>query len=110
MLGKGWLGVAALLAACAGKSEDAGVTGSGADSLRACDPLAAETTSVRFDAAQVVAAGRAGDGTVYLIYGDNRLFVGKGDTLNERVVTGSGQTASQLDLDYTDDDGTFVTV
>jgi hypothetical protein len=119
MLAKRWFGVAAtLLVACAGKSEGSsaigGDAGSGAEigagSLSACDPLAAITTSVQLDASQVVAAGRAMDGSLYVIYSDDRLFVGSDTNLVERIVIGSGESGSQTDLDYTDDDGTPVTV
>lgn len=114
-----WLGLLAIvLVGCAGKSEGspalAGDRGGDAatspDSLSACDPLAASTSAVQFDASQVVAAGRAKDGSLYVIYGDSRLFVGGGQELAERVVIGSGEGASQTDLDYIDDDGTPVTV
>jgi hypothetical protein len=119
MLAKRWLGVAAtLLVACAGKSEGSAAMGgdagngavTSAGSLSACDPLAAITTTVQLDASQVVVAGRASDGSLYVIYGDNRLFVGGDTNLVERIVTGSGESGSQTDLDYTDDDGTPVTV
>jgi hypothetical protein len=119
MLAQRWLGLlATLLVACAGKSEGsstmAGDGGGGAatsaDSLSACDPLAASTSSVQLDASQVVAAGRAKDGSLYVIYGDLRLFVGGDQELRERVVIGLGESGSQTDLEYTDDDGTPVTV
>jgi len=86
MLAKRWLGVAAtLLVACAGKSAGSSATGggagngaaTGAGSLGACDPLAAITTSVQLVASQVVAAGRAKDGSLYVIYGDDRLSPGR---------------------------------
>jgi hypothetical protein len=119
MLAKRWLGVAAtLLVACAGKSEGASAMGgdagnsaaTDASSLRACDPLAAITTSIQLDASQVVAAGRAKDGSLYVVYSGDRLFVGSDPNLVERIVIGSGESGSQTDLDYTDDDGTPVTV
>jgi len=90
---------------------DAGSSGaSGASSLSACDPLAAITSAVQLAAAQVVAAGQAKDGALYVVYGDNRLFVGSDQNLKERIVIGSGENGSQTDLDYTADDGTAVTV
>lgn len=117
MLAPRWLTlVAALLVGCAGKSGDpttgeaSGGAGSGSSSLHACDPLASVTSAVQLEAAQVVAAGSAADGTFYVVYGDERLFVGDPDGLVERVVIGLGQTGSQTDLDYTDDDGTAVKV
>jgi hypothetical protein len=82
----------------------------GASMLSACDPLAAITTSLQLEASLIVAAGEARDGTVYVIYSDTRLFVGSGKQLEERSVSGSGETGSQTDLDYTDDDGTPVIV
>jgi len=75
-----------------------------------CDPLAPRSSSVQFDASQVIAAGRDEDGTLYVAYGENRLFVGREPHLLERYVRGSGQSGSQLDLSYSDDDGTSVTV
>jgi hypothetical protein len=118
MLAKCWLGVlATVLVACAGKSAgspatggNAGNAGAGASSLSACDPLAAITSSVQLDASQVVAAGRAKDGSLYVIYNSDRLFVGSDSNLTERVVLGSGESSDQTDLDYTDDDGTAVIV
>jgi hypothetical protein len=118
MLAGRWLGlIAALLVACAGKSEDSTAMGEGGggtanavSSLRPCDPLAELTTSVPLDASRVVAAGRAQDGSIYVIYGDNRLFVGNDEKLTERIVVGSGETGAQTDLDYTDDDGSPVKV
>jgi hypothetical protein len=122
MRAKAWLGlVATLLVACAGKSASssaingdaggsAGGTTTGASMLSACDPLAAITTSVQLVASLVVAAGQAKDGSFYVVYSNNRLFVGGGQTLVEQVVSGSGESGSQTDLDYTDDDGTPVIV
>jgi hypothetical protein len=119
MLAKRWLGlVATLLVACAGKSEGSsavggdagGSAGTGASLLSACEPLAASTSSVELDASRVVAAGRAKDGSLYVIYSDHRLFVGSGQELVERPVIGSGDSGNQTDLGYTDDDGTAVTV
>jgi hypothetical protein len=119
MLAKRWLGVAAtLLVACAGKSEGSSAIGgnagnnaaTGPSSLSACDPLAAITTPVQLDASQVVAAGRAKDGSLYVIYNRDSLFVGSDENLVERIVIGSGESPSQTDLDYTDDDGTPVIV
>jgi hypothetical protein len=113
-----WLGlIAALLVACAGKSQDSTAMGAGGggtvnavSSLRPCDPLAELTTSVPLEASRVVAAGRAQDGSIYVIYGDNRLFVGNDQNLMERIVVGLGETGDQTDLDYTDDDGSPVKV
>ena len=112
MRASSWFGaVALLLAACAGKAEGpAGSGGASASGLSACDPLAASTSSVKLDAARVVAAGRATDGTLYVVYDADRLFVGSDEHLMERVVLGSGQSGGQTDLDYADDDGTAVTV
>jgi hypothetical protein len=113
-----WVGlIAALLVACAGRSEDSTAMGDGGggtanavSSLRPCDPLAELTTSVSLEASRVVAAGRAQDGSIYVIYGDNRLFVGNDQNLIERIVIGSGETGTRTDLDYTDDDGSPVKV
>jgi hypothetical protein len=122
MRAKAWLGVVAtLLVACAGKSagspavggdagSSAGGTATEASMLSACDPLAPITTSVQLEASLVVAAGQAKDGSFYVVYSDNRLFVGSGQQLVERIVIGSGENGSQTDLDYTDDDGTPVIV
>ncbi|HEY5375626.1 MAG TPA: hypothetical protein VIK01_18230 [Polyangiaceae bacterium] len=107
-----------LLVACAGKSDGSPAMGgnaggnaaAGASSLGACDPLAAITTSVQLDVSQVVAAGQASDGSLYVIYNRDQLFVGSDTDLVERVVLGSGESPSQTDLDYTDDDGTPVVV
>lgn len=115
MLARCWLvGVAVLLAACSGKSQGSsnlpGAGGAGGDSLSACDPLADATSDLKLEPAHVLAAGRAQDGTVYVVYDDLRLFVGDEQQLSERVVNGSGQSGSQTDLSYTDDDGTEVTV
>lgn len=110
---KSWPVVALLLVACAGKSEDSAATGGsggGADGRSACDPLAAITTTAQLDASQVLAAGKSQDGTSYVVYNDNRLFVGSGKTLVERTVDGLGENGSQTDLSYTDDDGTAVVV
>jgi hypothetical protein len=94
MFARRWLAMAAtLLVACAGKSEGSspmggdagGSAGTAASTLSACDPLAASTASVQLDASLIVAAGEAKDGTVYVIYSDNRLFVGSGKQLEERV-------------------------
>jgi hypothetical protein len=105
MFVKGWLvAVASLVVACSGSTDDHVTT------LSACEPLAPITTSVRLDASKVVAAGQAEDGSVYLVYGDNRLFVGSGQSLVERDVIGSGETGTQTDLDYVDDDATPVKV
>jgi hypothetical protein len=77
--------VAALLAGCAGKSEKAPTSDEpGGAKLSACDPLAEVTSSVTLQASRVVAAGRASDGTLYVIYNSTRLFVGSDDQLVER--------------------------
>jgi hypothetical protein len=108
MLARGWLGLmAALLAACAGKSEGSPTTET---VLSPCDPFAAITLSVSLDASRVLAAGRAQDGSLYVIDRENRLFVGSDDALEEREVLGLGESADQTDLQYTDDDGMPVTV
>jgi hypothetical protein len=100
---------ATLLVACAGKSAG-GSAARGGSSFSARDPLAAISTSVPLDASKVLAAGRAQDGSLYVVYNPDRLFVGSGSNLVERVVIGSGESGSQTDLDYTDDDGMQVTV
>ena len=101
-----------LAVACAGKSGGSSEPdgGAGASQLRACDPLAAITTSVQLEASSVVAAGQAKDGSLYVVYDGDRLFVGSGKTLEEQVVIGSGESNNQTDLDYTYDDGTPVGV
>jgi hypothetical protein len=93
-----------------GNAGSAGSSATDASGLTACAPLAASTSSVELDESQVVAAGRAKDGTLYVVYGDNRLFVGSDESLFERVVIGSGESGSQTDLNYLDDDGMSVTV
>lgn len=115
MLARVWLvALAAVLAACAGKSQDepavSGAGGAGETSLSVCDPLADSTSVVKLAPAEVLAAGRAQDGAVYVVYSGDRLFVGDEQRLTERVVTGSGESGTQTDLSYTDDDGTSVTV
>jgi hypothetical protein len=107
MLAKHWLGVAAtLLVACSGKSDGSSAMVGNA----VCDPLAAITSPVQLDASQVAAAGQATDGTLYVIYNRDQLFVGSDTNLVEQVVIGAGISPGQTDLDYTDDDGTPVVV
>lgn len=104
--------VVTLLVACAGKSTGSSEAdgGAGASKLGPCNPFAAITTSVQLDASSVVAAGQAEDGSIYVVYDDDRLFVGSGKKLVEQLVVGSGETSNQTDLDYTDEDGTPVVV
>lgn len=108
--------LATLLVACGGKSNGSSMGGNGGSamtgmaSLGPCDPLAAITSSFQLEASQVVAAGQAEDGSIYVVYDDDRLFVGSREGLLERVVVGFGQTGDQMDLDYTDDGGSPVKV
>ncbi len=99
--------------ACSSKVDSS----SGGAGTSACDPLQSKTTSVTLDAASIVAAGRALDGTVYVLteqHSEMRLFVGSGSALAEQFELGTGtdtESGTQTWLfDYAAADGSPISV
>lgn len=74
-----------------GNGAEAGADASPPPGLTACDPVAALSTSIALGA--VLAAGRAPDGTLYVVDvsdGAERLFVSEGGALVRARIVGSG--------------------
>lgn len=112
MRGRCWLLTSCLALACAGRSErhapsdegTAGDSGRGALELEVCDPLAPRRAPFELEASQVIAAGRAADGSVYVVYQGDRLFVGHEDGLLEQDVLAAGRGGGGLILWYDEPD------
>jgi len=108
-------GVLAWCLACSSTNKPG--AGAGAVSLSPCSPFDATTSSVKLDAASILAAGRSADGTVYVLTesaSELRLFVTEGDGLAEQFEGGTGQgtdgALTTWQFDYTATDGSPVSV
>lgn len=100
-----WIMAAALLGstsiACSSTTNGAGASGSSLDggnaSAPTCDPLAPISAPITL--ANVVGAGKSGDGTLYVIdegRPEYRAFVSQGSVLQRKLVVGSGTTTDSL--------------
>jgi hypothetical protein len=81
--------LAAVACSCSKSSSDSAPAVAG----RACDPLAAEAAPIAL--AEVIGAGRAADGTVFVLDRERsniRGFVSEGNVLRRKNVVGSGET------------------
>ena len=99
----GFLGCLLFVVTCAACS-----SGSGSDELNACQPLASVTSSVTLDETQIVGAGKAQDGTLYVVLTKDReprLFVSSDTQLVEQYVNGSGTDGTGTTVMYEDDKG-----
>jgi hypothetical protein len=88
-LGSGLL----VLAACSGSTSSGSPTGSATGAFVACSPLEANMKPIALG--NILGAGRAADGTVYVLDdGDPayRAFVSQGNVLQRKEVAGSGST------------------
>src|SRR5688572_13683702 len=94
-----------------GTVEPGGTTAGG--ELQACDPLSTDASPITLGT--IVAAGRAKNGTVYLVdrsegAGLLRAFVSDGLLLRRRTVSGSGETPDFVTVSLGDDPRTALHV
>jgi hypothetical protein len=101
--------IACALAACTSSSSTTATSGgASAGELRACNPY--ESAVQDLVLAEIVAVGRATDGTLYVVDQagvDHRVFVSAEGVLQRKAVLGSGETPEFLSLSCSDDAGSF---